>query len=91
MYQRSNLAKRKKKKKELLHGGDPRTLHRRVVVVLRGGVRTGWEGRGKRGEEEKQVPQSYRAGASKDSEGGKEGWREGRRGRKTLVKLSTDA
>lgn len=34
-----------------------------------------------------QVPQSYRAGASKDSEGG----REGRRGRKTLVKLSTDA
>lgn len=43
------------------------------------------------GEEEKQVPQSYRAGASKDSEGGKEGRREGRRGRKTLVKLSTDA
>lgn len=45
----------------------------------------------KKGEEEKQVPQSYRAGASKDSEGGKEKRREGRRGRKTLVKLSTDA
>lgn len=43
------------------------------------------------GGEKKQVPQSYRAGASKDSEGGKEGWREERRGRKTLVKLSTDA
>lgn len=38
------------------------------------------------GEEEKQVPQSYRAGASKDSMGGREGRR-----RKTLVKLSTDA
>ena len=41
-----------------------------------------WEGKGKTGEEEKQVPQSYRAGASKDSKGGKEGRREGKRGRK---------
>lgn len=59
---------------------------------MRGGVwkRVGWK-RKKGGEEKKQVPQSYRAGASKDSEGGKEGWREERRGRKTLVKLSTDA
>lgn len=55
--------------------------------MLRGGGWKRWEGRGKReGEEEKQVPQSYRAGASKDSKGGREGRR-----RKTLVKLSTDA
>ena len=44
----------------------------------------------KNGGEEKQVPQSYRAGASKDSKSG-EGGEGGRGGRKTLVKLSTDA
>lgn len=71
--------------------GGTGTLRRRVAAVLRGGVWKGWEGKGKRGEEEKQVPQSYRAGASKDSKGGKEGRGEERRGRKTLVKLSTDA
>lgn len=38
---------------------------------MRAGVWKWWEGKGKRGEEEKQVPQSYRAGASKDSKGGK--------------------
>lgn len=36
----------------------------------------------KGGRKKKQVPQSYRAGASKDSEGGKEGRRAGRRGEK---------
>lgn len=67
--------------------GGIRTLCQRAVVMLRGGGWKRWEGRGKReGEEEKQVPQSYRAGASKDSKGGREGRR-----RKTLVKLSTDA
>lgn len=53
--------------------GGTGTLRRRVVAVLRGGVWKWWEGKGKRGEEEKQVSQSYRAGASKDSEGGKGG------------------
>lgn len=61
-------------------------LHRRVVVLMLVCGNGGRE-KGKRGEEENQVPQSYRAGASKDSEGGKEG----KGGRKTLVKLSTDA
>lgn len=48
-------------------------------------------GKGKRWreEEEKQVPQSYRAGASKDSKGGGGGGRGW--GGQTLVKLSTDA
>lgn len=83
MYRHSNLAGKK-----LRTMGGTGTLRRRVVAVFRGVYGKGWEGKGKRGgEEEKQVPQSYRAGASKDSEGGKEG----RRGRKTLVKLSTDA
>lgn len=36
---------------------------------MRAGVWKWWEGKGKGGEEEKQVPQSYRAGANKDSEG----------------------
>lgn len=49
-------------------------------------------GEKKRGKEEKQVPQSYRAGASEDSAGGNEA-RKGERGRegRKLQKLSTDA
>lgn len=43
-------------------------------MALRGGVWKWWEEKGKGGEEEKRVPQSYRAGASKDSKGGNE-WR----------------
>lgn len=59
----------------------------------------GGEGKKEREQEEKQVPQSYRAGASKDSEGGRRrrsgaewGVRGGEReGERPLVKLSTDA
>lgn len=56
-------------------------------------VEKGGREKEKRGEEEKQVPQSYRAGASIDSKGGKEGRGIGRDGGEgeTLVKLSTDA
>ena len=56
------------KKKHPCMGGTG-TLYWRV---LRAGVWKWWEGKRKKGEEEKQVPQSYRAGASKDSEGGGE-------------------
>ena len=40
---------------------------------MRGGMWKCWEGKGKKKGGGEQVPQSYRAGASKDSKGGKGG------------------